>query len=634
MQSRVPGATTIGGHRARSTLASAAPGATLISDRPARFKVWAPSASLVEVRLLTPDERIVRLSPAGGGYHEALVDEVEAGAHYFVRLDGEKERPDPASRYQPEGVHGPSEVTGPDFEWHDGSWRNLPLEDYVLYELHIGTYTPAGTFDAVVPHLRGLRHLGVTALEVMPVAQFPGTRNWGYDGAYPYAVQNSYGGPAGLRRLVDACHSAGMAFVLDVVYNHLGPEGSYLADFGPYFTDRYRTPWGAAINYDGEDSDAVREFFLENALYWVREFHVDALRLDAVHAIYDFSARHFLEELAGEVDDLAAELGRPVHLIAESGLNDPRIVRPGEIGGYAIDAQWNDDFHHALHVALTGERTGYYVDYDGVSDLATSFNQSFVYNGQYSQYRRRRFGAPADDVPVSRFVVFAQNHDQVGNRMLGERLSRPLPFEASKLAAAVVILSPFTPLLWMGEEYGEQAPFLYFVSHSDQQLVNAVREGRIDEFAEFAWQGTPPDPQAEETFLRSRLDHSLKQREPGATLLRFYRELLGLRRQHRVLGSQGRGQMTAEAIGGTSVIVVRVGPGRPGALVIHHFGPAPVDLSLPGISDSPVRWRIVIDSADVAWKGPGSLVTGIFDPSASPGVRLQPYSSIVLERVA
>jgi maltooligosyltrehalose trehalohydrolase len=359
----------------------------------------------------------------------------------------------------------------------------------------VGTFTPEGTFEAIIPHLDELRELGITAVELMPVAQFPGTRNWGYDGVYPFAVQNSYGGPEGLKRLVNACHGRGIAVVLDVVYNHLGPEGNYLWDFGPYFTDRYKTPWGSAINFDGPHSDPVRRLFIENALYWVTEFRMDGLRIDAVHGILDFSAYPFLEELASAVHEKAERLNRRVYVIAESDLNDTRVIRSRELGGYGLDAQWNDDFHHALHTLLTEDQTGYYQDFGRLGDLVKAFREGFVCSGQYSSYRRRRHGNSSRDIPAGCFVVFAQNHDQVGNRMRGERLSQLVCRERMKLAAGVVFLSPFIPLLFMGEEYGETAPFPYFISHSDADLVEAVRRGRREEFAAFGWSQEPPDPQ-------------------------------------------------------------------------------------------------------------------------------------------
>ena len=384
------------------------------------------------------------------------------------------------------------------------------MADYVIYELHVGTFTPEGTFDAIIPRLASLRELGITAIELMPVAQFPGERNWGYDGVQLYAPQHSYGGPDALKRLVNAAHAEGLAVVQDVVYNHVGPEGNYLAEYGPYFTNVYRTPWGPAVNYDGAHSDEVRRFIIENACYWVREFHMDALRLDAVHGIYDFRAVHLTEALTERVHDLADALDRHVEVIAESDLNDPRLLRPVELGGYAMDAQWSDDFHHAVHVALTGERVGYYEGYakhGAIAAITDALEHRFVFRGQYAPHRRRQHGAPADDVSAEHFVVFIQNHDQVGNRAAGDRLGALVSLDALKLAAALLLLSPYVPLLFMGEEYNEPAPFQYFVSHSDRDLVAAVRKGRHEEFESFGWAGEVPDPQAESTFERSRIHY-------------------------------------------------------------------------------------------------------------------------------
>ena len=442
------------------------------------------------------------------GYHEVLVDGVEPGTLYRYRLDGTLERPDPASRCQPEDVHGPSQVVDSHFDWDDSAWCGIPLREYILYELHVGTFTPEGTFEAIIPYLPELKALGITAIELMPIAQFPGQRNWGYDGVYPFAVQHSYGGPDGLKRLVQACHRHGLAVVLDVVYNHLGPDGNYLGDYGPYFTERYKTPWGGALNFDGPYSDEVRRFFIDNALFWVTEFRIDALRLDAVHAILDHSAQPFLQELGLALQARAEHMNRRIYAIAESALNDTRIIRSRELGGYGLDAQWNDDFHHALRVLLTDDRGGYYQDFGELGHLAKAFREGFVYAGDYSAYRRRRHGHSSRHMPAQQFVVFAQNHDQVGNRMFGERLSQLVSLEALKLAASAVLLSPFIPLLFMGEEYGEVAPFQYFISHLDPQLVDAVRRGRREEFAAFAWQGEPPDPQDIATFQRAKLDHA------------------------------------------------------------------------------------------------------------------------------
>lgn len=556
-----------------------------------RFRVWAPNVRQVEVNLC--GSRLVPLRPGEHGYFEATVEGVEPGTRYLYRLDGGEERPDPASCFQPEGVHGRSMVVDRRYGWRDEGWRGIALEEYIFYELHVGTFTPEGTFEAVIPHLDRLVDLGVTAVELMPVAQFPGERNWGYDGVLPYAVQNSYGGPEGLKRLVDECHARGLAVVLDVVYNHLGPEGNYLGEFGPYFTARYQTPWGLALNFDGPESDAVRRYFIENALQWVADFHVDGLRLDAVHAIADNSERPFLQELGAEVKALAERLGRQVHIFPESDLNTLTFLRSREEGGCGFDAQWTDDFHHCLHTLLTGERSGYYQDFGAVDQMAKSMAGGFVYTGQYSPFRRRRHGVPAESLHGSRHVVCIQNHDQTGNRMLGERIASLVDFESRKLAAGAVILSPFLPLLFMGEEYGETAPFLYFVSHSDEDLIAAVRKGRGEEFAAFGWKEEPPDPQAEETFERSRLDHRLREEGEHAALQAFYKELIRLRKTVPALADLRKENVEVRVEDG--VIVVRRGGG---AVVAFNFAEEERAVDLPG--------EKVLDSVDERWGGPGS----------------------------
>ncbi len=520
-------------------------GATVVHGKGVRFKVWAPYAKEVKVKITAPHERMSPLAPGRSGYFEGLMEGVTADSRYFYVLDGAKTRPDPASRSQPDGVHGPSAVVDPDaFNWTDREWRGVALQDYIIYELHVGTFTESGTFDAIIPQLRYLKHeVGVTAVELMPIAQFPGARNWGYDGAHPFAPQNSYGGPAGLKRLINACHEQGLAVVLDVVYNHLGPEGNYLHDYGPYFTDRYRTPWGQAINYDGRDSDPVRRYFISNALYWISEYHIDGLRLDAIHGIFDFSARHVLQELAEAVHREADRLHRHVQVIAESDLNDTRVIKPAAFGGHGCDAQWNDDFHHALRVVLTKENQGYYQDFTGMADLVQAIQQGFVYTGRYSEFRRRRHGHSSELIVPAQFVVFSQNHDQVGNRADGERLSRQVPLGALKAAAALVLLSPNIPLLFMGEEYGERAPFLYFIDHSDPGLIEAVRKGRREEFAHFGWREEDiPDPYALSTFERSRVHPGASKDGRAESLLRWYRALIDLRKRLPVLGASADGR--------------------------------------------------------------------------------------------
>jgi maltooligosyltrehalose trehalohydrolase len=579
-------------------------GAMDLGQGQCRFRVWAPFAQRVDLHLVSAWERLISLEKEKDGYFSAVIDGVETPCHYFYRLDDRIDRPDPASRFQPEGVHGPSEVVSSDFFWADDCWFGLPLRDYIIYELHVGTYTPQGTFDAVISHLDAMLELGITAVELMPVAQFPGYRNWGYDGTYPFAVQNSYGGPFGLKQLINACHQRGLAVILDVVYNHLGPEGNYLSDFGPYFTDAYRTPWGSAVNFDGPHSDHVRRFFVQNALFWVTEFHIDALRIDAVHAILDFSAQPFLEELALAVHERAEQLNRRIYLIAESALNDTRIVRAREFGGFNLDAQWNDDFHHCLHTLLTGERSGYYCDYGQLRDLAKAYREGFVYSGEYSVYRQRRHGNSSRNLPAHCFVVSAQNHDQVGNRRLGERLSKLVSFECLKLAAGVVILSPFIPLILMGEEYGETAPFLYFVSHSDPELVESVREGRRREFAAFGYTEAP-DPQEEATFLKARINHQLSLQGHHRILRDFYKELIRLRKEIRPLGCLSKKTMDVLGYERKKILVLRRWNGGDEAVAVFHFGNLPVSAVVP----IPVgSWEKLIDSADKRWEGPGRSV--------------------------
>jgi maltooligosyltrehalose trehalohydrolase len=602
-------------------------GAAPLGAAGTRFLVWAPAASAVRLRIVGPPALDVAMHPCGHGYYEAVVEGAGPGTRYWYCLDDGPTRPDPASRCQPEGVHGPSEVVSETFPWTDAAWRGRPLVQYVIYELHVGAFTPEGTFDAALPRLDVLAAAGVTAVEIMPVAHFPGVRNWGYDGAYLFAVHEAYGGPAGFKRFVDACHARGLAVVLDVVYNHFGPEGSYVGEFGPYFTDRYRTPWGAAVNFDGPQSDGVRRFFIENALRWIDEFHVDALRLDAVHAIMDQSAQPFLAQLANAVHAQAARCGRMVYAIAESNLNDPRLVRPGARGGYGLDAQWSDDLHHALHAVLTPERTGYYADYGGVADLGRALADGFVYAGRYSPYRRRRYGAPCGDLGGHRFVVCTQNHDQVGNRARGDRLTRLVSFEALKAAAGVALLSPYVPLLFMGEEYGEPAPFQYFTSHSDPAIGEAVRRGRRAEFE--AWGGADevPDPQDPATFLRSKLTWELRQRGHHRALLDFYAELLRLRRAVPALTALDRETMRVHVREEQRLLVMHRWHGRSHAVAAFNFGDAALEASLPAPRG---RWTVMLDSSDARWGGPGRVAPPAVESNGLAALRLRPAALVLL----
>ena len=486
------------------------------ADGTTEFRVWAPRAESLALRV---GGRDVGLADAGHGVREATT-EAAGGDDYAFVVDG-NELPDPCTRWQPGGLRGPSRVLDPaSFEWSDGGFRPAPLADQVLYELHVGTFSREGTFDGAIPHLRELAEIGITAIELMPVAEFPGARGWGYDGVYLSAAHSAYGGPEGLARLVDAAHAEGLSVVLDVVYNHLGASGvKAMEAFGHYFTDKYETPWGRAINFDDEHSDPVREWVLQSAEGWARDFHVDGLRLDALNAILDSNPEHLVAAVARRVHAV-----RPGALvIAESGLNDPRVMRPRDRGGYACDAAWADDFHHVLHVLLTNDREGYYAEFGDIAQLAKAFHRPHVHDGRYSSWRKRRFGAPADDVPAERFVVFDQNHDQVGNRAYGDRLPR----EAQPLAAFCTLLAPFTPMLFMGEEYGERAPFRFFSDHIDEKIATATREGRRHEFAAFAQFGEEiPDPQSRGTFEASKLT---RQRDPE--LARLYEQLLAARRR-------------------------------------------------------------------------------------------------------
>ena len=502
------------------------------------FEVWAPGRQRVDL-LLGPSARLP-MEAGKFGWWRFVAQETEPGTRYSFSLDGGPGRPDPRSPWQPDGVDAPSAVLDQSgFPWNDGGWAGFDLATAVIYEMHVGTFSEEGTFDGAIEHLDHLVDLGVTVVEVMPVAESSGARGWGYDGADLWAPHRSYGGPEGLKRLVAACHRLGLGVVLDVVYNHLGPAGNYLNEFGPYFTDRYRTPWGWAVNLDGEGSYGTRDFVISNALMWFTDYHVDGLRLDAVHAIFDEGALHILEELSAAVERLAVDVGRDLWLIAESDRNDPRICRPREQHGYGIDACWDDDFHHALHTVLTGEHDGYYRDFGRISQLAKVFRDGYVFDGQFSEFRQRRHGRPAGDLPGGSFVCCLQNHDQVGNRAFGERISALVGPDLLKVGAALVLLSPFVPMLFQGEEWGASTPFLYFTDHQDPELGQAVREGRRREYP--VSEGTEvPDPQDPETFLRSKLDWSEPEDGPHRDLLDWYRQLIAFRRRQPDLGTGDR----------------------------------------------------------------------------------------------
>ncbi|WP_436788674.1 malto-oligosyltrehalose trehalohydrolase [Yinghuangia sp. YIM S10712] len=500
-----------------------------------RLAVWAPHADTVELVTRSTTRRAMRPGDGPGWWH-ITVPSLAHGDDYAFSLDGKKPLPDPRSVWQPGGPDEPSRIYDHSrFAWTDTAWQGRALPGGIVYELHIGTFTEAGTFDAAIERLDHLVGLGVTHVELMPVAAFPGRHGWGYDGVCLWAVHEPYGGPDGLKRFVDAAHARGLAVILDVVHNHLGPSGNYLPRFGPYFTDRYHTPWGSAVNLDGPGSDEVRAFLLGSALAWLRDFHLDGLRLDAVHELADRRAVPFLEELSDAVDRLGAAIGKPLFLIAESDLNDPRVVTPRESGGLGIHAQWSDDFHHALHALLTGERQGYYTDFGTMSALAKTLGSVWVHDGGWSTFRGRHHGRPLDPsrMPGHRFLGYLQDHDQVGNRAVGDRISALLTPGLTAAAAALVLTSPFTPMLFMGEEWGASTPWQYFTDHPDPALAEAVRQGRRAEFAAHGWDAAQvPDPQSPDTVRASRLDWSEPDREPHAALLAWYRTLIRLRREH------------------------------------------------------------------------------------------------------
>ncbi|MDB5249511.1 MAG: malto-oligosyltrehalose trehalohydrolase [Segetibacter sp.] len=595
------------------------------TDGKAEVAIWAPLAEKVAISL-PENKRSVQLVKDEFGYWKTVTDQIKKNDLYKIALEGDNEFPDPTSLSQPQGVHGPSKAIDlNEFQWSDDNWNNIPLEEYLLYELHTGTFTPDGTFAALEKKLDYLKDLGVNAIEIMPVAQFPGARNWGYDGVFPFAVQDSYGGPEGLKHLVQVCHEKGLAVILDVVYNHMGPEGNYLGAIGPYFTDKYNTPWGNAINFDDEWCDGVRKYFVENVLMWFRDFHIDALRMDAVHAIKDFSPTHILREIKQNVNKLMAVTGRKHYLIVELDLNDNRFINPLEEQGFGMDAQWVDEFHHALRVTGGEERSGYYSDFDGLAHLAKSYKDAYVFDGIYSNHRKKTFGIKAENNPGKQFIVFSQNHDQVGNRMLGERTSTLVSYEMQKLMAGAVMASPYLPMLFMGEEYSEPNPFLYFVSHTDPELAEAVRKGRKAEFAAFHSQGEAPDPVSEQTFEESKLQWELQEQEPHRNMLQYYKELISLRKQQPALKNLNRNQLIVEENQENQTLLLRRWHEGEHVLCLMNFSKKQQQLALPTIKS---EWRKIFDSAAPEWKGPEAAPASI--GSGSP-VTIQPEAFLIFK---
>ncbi len=570
----------------------------------ASIVVWAPKVSSASVWLVV-GERTMPLEKEEYGYWTLKTKEIKPGDEYLIVLDEGKKFPDPASLSQPDGVHGPSQAIDlKSFHWTDGDWQNIDLESYISYEVHTGTFTDEGTFAAMESKLDYLVDLGITAVEIMPVAQFSGDRNWGYDGVFPFCVQNSYGGAEALQHLVDQCHQKGLAVILDVVFNHIGPEGNNLDNFGPYFTDKYHTPWGNAINFDDAWCDGVRQFFKENALMWFRDFHIDALRMDAVHAIKDFGPVHILQEIKQEVDQLMRQTGRVHYLIVELDLNDNRFINPVEQGGYGMDAQWIDEFHHALRVSAGQSQTGYYSDFDGIASLAKSYKDAYVYDGAFSDHRKKKFGVRASENAGRQFMVFSQNHDHVGNRMLGERSSQLVSTQMQMLMAGAVLVSPYLPLLFMGEEYAESNPFQYFVSHTDPELAEAVRKGRKREFSAFHMEGEAPDPMAVETFNNSTLQWNLPGVEPHSTMLRFYKELISIRKKYTALSKLNRKNLHVAHDESGQTVTLRRTDGDQQVVCLMNFSTKSQEVELPATA---VPWHKLLASSDSQWGGQKSI---------------------------
>jgi maltooligosyltrehalose trehalohydrolase len=564
------------------------------------FRIWAPKAKSLHL-LIEGHSKPIPMNRQNYGYWSNRLEDISPGVRYKYQINHAESYPDPASLSQPDGVHGSSEAIDlKAFEWTDDHWKGIPLMDMIQYELHPGTFTPEGNFNGVKSKIKYLKHLGVNAIELTPVAQFSGHRNWGYDGVYLYAVQNTYGGAIGLMQLVDECHKNEMAVILDVVYNHFGPEGNYSSMFGHYFSERYFTPWGQPVNFDGAHSDAVRNFVVQNALMWCRDFHIDGLRLDAIHAIYDFSAKHIMQELAESIEELSSETGREYCLIAESHLNDVRYIKPVSAGGYGLDGQWSDDFHHAVHTLATGENNGYYADFGEPQQLSKAIKDAFVFDGVYSRFRKKTYGNSTRDVKGGQFVIFSQNHDQVGNRLHGDRLISVAGFEMAKVVAATMFLTPNVPMLFMGEEYAERNPFYYFVSHLDFELNRLVREGRKKEFSDF-YDEDARDPDDAETFEASKLSWNLDDDDEKKAMFGFYRELIGLRKSHQVLRVTDKDNLEITDMG--KVFHLERWHENQRITAFFNYGIDAVEYTYaPGHSS---LMNKILDSEELQWKGSG-----------------------------
>jgi maltooligosyltrehalose trehalohydrolase len=596
------------------------------------FTVWAPGKEKMILHIVHPSEQKVEMQKDDMGYFTAEVQTPVGTKYLYIIDDAEKGLPDPASQYQPDGVHGASQVIDHNtYQWNDRNYKAPAFEDLILYELHIGTFTEQGTFESAIEKLDQLTEVGINAIEIMPVAQFPGDRNWGYDGVYPYAVQNSYGGPEGLKKLVDACHQKGIAVFLDVVYNHQGPEGNYIEQFAPYFTEHYKTPWGKAINYDGEWSDGVREFYSDNAIYWLQHFHIDGLRFDAVHAIYDFGAVHFWEIVHAKVRELEKKSGRCYHTIAESDLNAPRVIHPVEKNGFGFTAQWLDDFHHAAYVLLDKAGKDRYYDFGTMHQLAKSYCEGYVHSGEFVKFRKRKYGKSSAGIPGNKFVAFINNHDQSGNRIDGARLCTLIDLDLSKIATAMLLLSPYVPMLFMGEEYADDSPFYYFISHSDPSLIKAVQEGRKEEFKAMIKPGMEyPDPQSGEIFKQSKLKWEKRNQGKNKIILNWHTELIRLRKSHPALKNFNKECIRAEVLQQDGLILHRKDEtGKKEVVALMNISDAEIDYFLPGTNGT---WKKLLDSTEAKWNEENTSTNKAeFSTTAQAGEQIKiPAKAVIL----
>ena len=603
-------------------------GVTFPKKDQAEVLVWAPTPEHVAIKINDHPETIP-LNREDFGYWHLKTSQIHPGDHYMFVFNGDKEHPDPASLSQPQGIQGPSQAIDTDaFYWEDRGWVNPSLESYLLYEIHVGTFTPEGTFAALESKLDYLKALGVTAIQLMPVAQFSDSRNWGYDGVFTYAAQNSYGGASKLHHLINTCHFKGIAVVLDVVYNHFGPEGNYLDEFGPYLTDKYCTPWGDAVNFDDAWCDGVRHYMLENALMWFRDFHIDALRLDAAHAMKDGSPVHILQELRQQVDQLMEETGRRHYLMVECDLNDPRFINPLAENGYGMDAQWVDEFHHSLRVTVGEEKKGYYADFKGLANLEKSYRDAYVYDGQFSVVRHKLFGHKVERNPGQQFIVFSQNHDQVGNRKRGERSSQLVSAAMLNVMAGAVLVSPYVPLLFMGEEWGETNPFFYFASHSEAGIGEAIKKGRQEEFGSSQSAGDVPDPNTKATYDQAKVQWNLPATEPHQTLLRYYQTLIALRQQLPALHNLNRQQLEVTACDDEQTLLLHRWHEDQHVLCLMNFSNQPQSVTLTILGES-VPWQKLLDSADPQWHPENGVSSASETVSDAQPIMLQPESLVI-----